>query len=85
MINADSRNKLHLIGYVLGVEDDASLVEWQAVREDYDELLALLFAPSAAEGGARPCAELVREAERLRALDEAARCRYYDSRGLEPS
>lgn len=85
MIKADSRNKLHLIGYVLGVEDDASLVEWQAVREDYDELLALLFAPSAAEGGARPCAELVREAERLRALDEAARYRYYDSRGLEPS
>ena len=70
-------------GNVLVVDDDELLFEWQAAREAYDELLGTIFAPGSLNGGGRPDATLLREATRRRGLDEAARRRYYASRGLD--
>ncbi|WP_076264028.1 hypothetical protein [Intrasporangium flavum] len=63
-------------------EESELLDAWIAARVAYDEVLERLFHPTARMLRQRPDKELIEEASRARALEEAARRRYYASRGM---
>ena len=63
-------------------EENELLDAWIAARVAYDEVLARLFLPTDRALRQRPDKELVEEASRSRAVEEAARRRYYASRGM---
>ena len=63
-------------------EENELLDAWIAARVAYDEVLGRLFLPTDRMVRQRPDTELVEEAARARALEEAARRRYHASRGM---
>jgi hypothetical protein len=64
-------------------EEETLLVEWQAARAAYDELLARLFIPKDGRSVRSPDEQLLAQAARLREFEEVTRRRYYASRGVE--